>query len=130
MSRVKSKGMKPELEVRRLLHSLGYRFRLHRADLPGKPDLVFPSRKKVVFVNGCFWHSHPGCVRVRIPATNRSYWVSKLERNSARDAHNLVLLEEMGWVPFTVWECELQDLTEVKRRLVTFLGEHPFRINN
>ena len=123
MARVKSKGMKPELRVRRLLHGLGYRYRLHRADLPGRPDLVFPSRRKVVFVNGCFWHRHAGCPKVRIPATNRAYWVAKLERNHARDARNIARLDEQGWAVATVWECELQDLSTAAARLIDFLGQ-------
>ena len=121
MAQVKSKGMKPEMKVRRLLHGLGYRYRLHRKDLPGRPDLVFPSRRKVVFVNGCFWHKHAGCPRVRIPATNREYWVAKLERNHARDERNVALLEESGWATITVWECQLTDIEAVTERLVDFL---------
>ena len=123
MAQVKSKGMKPEMKVRRLLHGLGYRYRLHRADLPGRPDLVFPSRRKVVFVNGCFWHRHSGCAKVRIPATNRDYWVAKLERNYNRDKRNLALLEGSGWGVMTVWECQLRDLGDVTDRLVAFLEE-------
>ncbi len=121
MAQVKSKGMKPEMRVRRLLHGLGYRYRLHRSDLPGRPDLVFPSRKKIVFVNGCFWHHHRGCPRVRIPTTNRGYWVAKLERNRARDEHNLALLEESGWAVMTAWECQLRDMEATTERLVEFL---------
>ena len=121
MSQVKSKGMKPEMRVRRLLHGLGYRYRLHRSDLPGRPDLVFPSRRKVVFVNGCFWHYHRGCERVRIPATNQDYWVAKLERNRDRDERNLSILEESGWAVMTTWECELRDIDAVTERLVEFL---------
>lgn len=121
MAQVKSKDMKPEMMVRRLLHRLGYRYRLHRADLPGRPDLVFPSRRKVVFVNGCFWHNHAGCSHVRIPATNRDYWLSKLDRNKARDERNINLLKELGWAAITVWECQLRDLTATTERLVTFL---------
>ena len=121
MAQVKSKGMKPEMKVRRLLHGLGYRYRLHRSDLPGRPDLVFPSRQKVIFVNGCFWHYHRGCGRVRIPATNRDYWVGKLERNRDRDERNLSLLEDMGWSALTTWECELRDMETATRRLVEFL---------
>ena len=121
MAQVKSKGMKPEMRVRRLLHRLGYRYRLHRSDLPGRPDLVFPSRRKVVFVNGCFWHHHRGCERVRIPATNREYWVAKLERNRDRDERNLGLLEESGWKVMTAWECELRDMDAASERLVEFL---------
>ena len=122
MARVKSKGMKPEMQVRRLLHGLGYRYRLHRADLPGRPDLDFPSRRKVVFVNGCFWHRHEGCPRVRIPATNQDYWLAKLERNHARDVRNVTSLEEQGWAVLTVWECQLRDLPVVTEQIVAFLG--------
>ena len=121
MARVKSKGMKPEMAVRRLLHGLGYRYRLHKSDLPGKPDMAFPSRRKVVFVNGCFWHNHAGCPRVRIPATNREYWTAKLERNQARDERNLALLAEQGWAAMTVWECELRDMPTAAERLTEFL---------
>ena len=123
MAQVKSKGMKPEMHVRRLLHALGYRYRLHRKDLPGRPDLVFPSRRKVVFVNGCFWHKHRGCPRVRIPATNRDYWQTKLERNRVRDERNIALLQEDGWAVMTVWECQLRDLPAATDRLVAFLEQ-------
>ena len=126
MALVRSKGMKPEMKVRRLLHGLGYRYRLHRADLPGRPDLVFPSRRKVVFVNGCFWHRHDDCARVRIPATNRDYWLAKLERNHARDAKNTALLAEQGWEALTVWECQLHDVECLTDRLVTFLTDPPY----
>jgi DNA mismatch endonuclease (patch repair protein) len=121
MARVKSKGMKPEMTVRRLVHGLGYRYRLHRADLPGRPDLVFPARRKVLFVNGCFWHRHDGCPRVRIPATNRDYWLAKLESNYLRDTRNIRSLEEQGWDVLTVWECQLRDLPSSTKRLVSFL---------
>ena len=121
MAQVKSKGMKPEMRVRRLLHGLGYRYRLHRKDLPGRPDIVFSSRRKVVFVNGCFWHKHSGCPRVRIPATNRDYWQAKLERNRTRDERNIALLEESGWATITVWECQLIDIESVTERLTDFL---------
>lgn len=122
MARVRSKGMKPEMKVRRVLHGLGYRYRLHRDDLPGKPDLAFLSRRMVVFVNGCFWHSHCGCSRVRIPATNRKYWTDKLNKNRNRDEHNVRLLKESGWRVVVVWECQLRDMRAVTNRLVAFLG--------
>lgn len=121
MAQVKSKGTKPEMQVRRLLHRLGYRYRLHRADLPGRPDLVFASKLKVIFVNGCFWHHHLGCERAHIPATNRHYWLPKLKGNQSRDAKNIALLEMRGWAVETVWECELGDLETVAHRLVSFL---------
>ena len=123
MARIKSKGMKPEMRVRRLLHGLGYRYRLHKSDLPGRPDLVFASRRKVVFVNGCFWHFHSNCSHVRIPASNRDYWLTKLNRNRSRDERNLALLEENGWGVMTIWECELRDMVETEIRLTTFLDQ-------
>lgn len=122
MSKVKSKGTKPEVIVRRLLHGLGYRYRLHRTDLPGRPDLVFPSRRKIVFVNGCFWHNHLGCVNSHIPVDNREYWLSKLTRNRARDGRNLSLLKEDGWDVTTVWECQMKDMAMVTERLIEFLA--------
>ncbi len=121
MARVKSKDMKPEMRVRRLLHGLGYRYRLHSEGLPGRPDIVFSSRRKVIFVNGCFWHGHPGCDRVRIPSTNRDYWIRKLARNHERDTRNLALLEATGWTVMTVWECQLQDIAATTERLIGFL---------
>ena len=121
MARVKAKGMKPELRVRKLLHGLGYRYRLHRADLPGRPDLVFPARRKVVFVNGCFWHRHDNCSKVRLPATNRDYWQAKLERNYNRDRRNLALLREQGWAVMTIWECQLRNWAAVAAQLTAFL---------
>ena len=123
MSNIKSKGTKPEMLVRRLLHGLGYRYRLHRTDLPGRPDLVFPSRRKVVLVNGCFWHYHQGCVDAHIPAGNRDYWHSKLTRNRARDERNVASLEEQGWAVMTVWECQLRDMATTTGQLVGFLEQ-------
>lgn len=122
MAQVRSKDTKPELTVRRLIHGLGYRYRLHRKDLPGRPDLVFPSRRKVIFVNGCFWHNHANCAKVRTPETNREYWVSKLQRNSERDRKNLALLHESGWQTETVWECQLNDLDALAARIVEYLN--------
>jgi DNA mismatch endonuclease (patch repair protein) len=121
MAQVKSKGTKPEMKVRRLLHGMGYRYRLHRADLPGRPDLVFPSKRKVVFVNGCFWHHHAGCGRASVPSANRDFWLRKFRDNKARDAKNAALLETAEWKTVTVWECQLEDLHAVSSRLVAFL---------
>jgi DNA mismatch endonuclease (patch repair protein) len=95
MRAIRSTNMRPELAIRRLVHSLGYRFRLHQQDLPGRPDLVFASRRKIIFVNGCFWHSHD-CKSAHIPKSNRTYWIPKLKRNRARDRKNLQKLQEMG----------------------------------
>ncbi len=121
MSRVRSVDTSPELVVRRLSYALGYRHRLHRRDLPGTPDLVFPSRRKVIFVHGCFWHGH-GCSRDRTPATNRAYWNAKRRRNKARDHRDLAELCALGWKALLVWECELRDLVRLTRRIRRFLG--------
>jgi DNA mismatch endonuclease (patch repair protein) len=120
MRRIKSKGMKPELAVRRLVHNLGYRYRLHRKDLPGKPELVFGPARKAIFVHGCFWHGHddPACRDGRMPRSNESYWLPKLTRNRARDAASVASLEANGWHVLTVWECETRDAEVLKVRLL------------
>lgn len=107
MRAVKSRDTAPEMLVRKLAHRLGFRFRLHRADLPGKPDLVFPSRQAVIFVNGCFWHGHQCKRGARVPKTNKTYWTEKILRNAARDAANLRKLKNAGWRALTLWECEI-----------------------
>ena len=122
MAAVRSKGTKPEMIVRRSLHRLGYRYRLHRADLPGSPDLVFVSRRKALFVNGCFWHAHEGCARARVPESNRDFWSRKLERNRVRDIKSLQSLDELGWSVLTVWECELRDFDSALAKVLLFLG--------
>jgi DNA mismatch endonuclease (patch repair protein) len=122
MRRIRSKGMLPELAVRSMLHRLGYRFRLHRKDLPGKPDLVFASRRKVIFVHGCFWHSHQGCKTAHMPKSNLSYWKPKLERNQARDARNIKALRAAGWKPLVIWECEMKEASAVGARIRRFLA--------
>lgn len=121
MRRIKSKGMKPEMVVRRLVHGLGYCYRLHRKDLPGKPDLVFGPRRSVVFVHGCFWHQHD-CRDGRVPSSNREYWELKLARNVERDRKTRQELEAAGWRVLVVWECELGRLEDVGQRLRDFLG--------
>lgn len=108
MSRVRSKDTRPELLVRRLIHSAGFRYRLHVRDLPGRPDLVFSRRKKVIFVHGCFWHSHIGCQHARIPKSRTDFWLAKLGANKARDERNLRALDEAGWTVLVLWECELR----------------------
>jgi len=122
MARIRSKDMKPELVVRRLVHSLGYRYRLHRNDLPGKPDLVLGPRRKVIFVHGCFWHQHAGCREGRIPKSNQTYWQPKLARNVERDQRVQRELAEAGWTVIVVWECEISDLDTLKERISGFLG--------
>lgn len=108
MSRVRAKSSALEMTVRSEVHRMGLRFRLHRADLPGTPDLVFVSRRKVVFVHGCFWHQHSCRRGDRIPATNRRYWVPKLARNRERDAQARRALRKLGWEVLTIWECEIR----------------------
>lgn len=121
MRRIRSADMKPERQVRSLIHRLGYRFRLHAKDLPGKPDIVFRTRRKVVFVHGCFWHQHEGCADARTPKSNVPYWRSKLQRNSERDARVLNELSSAGWGTLVIWECEVHRVEELKRRISSFL---------
>ncbi len=124
MAQIRSKDMKPELIVRRLVHSLGYRYRLHRKDLPGKPDLAFGPSQKVIFVHGCFWHQHPDpkCLDGRAPKSNLAYWEPKLKRNLERDRQHTRALCDAGWNMLIVWECETKNLNSLRRRLVRFLG--------
>lgn len=108
MRSIRSTSMRPELIVRSLVHRLGFRFRLHRYDLPGRPDLVFISRRKIIQVHGCFWHQHTGCARSHIPNSKLDYWLPKLERNKRRDNEHLAQLKDLGWSVLVVWECELK----------------------
>jgi DNA mismatch endonuclease, patch repair protein len=108
MRRIRSKNTKPEVLLRSLLHNAGYRFRLHRKELPGKPDIVFVGRRKVIFVHGCFWHQHSECREGRLPGTRQEYWRPKLVRNVERHAAVVEQLRMLGWDVLTVWECELQ----------------------
>jgi DNA mismatch endonuclease (patch repair protein) len=121
MRAIRSRDTLPELAVRSLVHRLGYRFRLHRKDLPGKPDLVFPARRKVIFVHGCFWHAH-ACKSGLIPKSNREFWLPKLRLNKARDKKNEKALAQQGWGFLTVWQCELKNSSAVSRRVKQFLG--------
>ena len=121
MRRVRAKDTQPEITVRRLAHRLGYRFRLHRRDLPGSPDLVFPGRRAVIFVHGCFWHQHDCRRGARRPSSNASYWHPKLERNVERDAVAQERLNGMGWRVMVIWECETRDLDQLGRCLSLFL---------
>jgi DNA mismatch endonuclease (patch repair protein) len=121
MRRVRSTDTAPELAVRQLLFSLGFRYRLHYSKLPGKPDIVFPRRKKVIFVNGCFWHGH-NCKRGdRLPSTNVDYWQTKLASNKERDKNNYEKLNNQGFELMIVWECELKDMEALKKKLIRFL---------
>lgn len=121
MARVKSKDTKPEMRVRRAAHALGFRYRLHKADLPGKPDLVFAKRRKIIFVHGCFWHGHDCRAGRNRPATNLSYWNEKLLRNAERDCRNLRALLKAGWESLVIWECETRDEERLRKKLRRFL---------
>jgi DNA mismatch endonuclease (patch repair protein) len=122
MSRVRSKNTTPEMVVRRIAHGLGYRFRLHRANLPGTPDLVFASRRKVIFVHGCFWHRHPECPKASMPKSRIDFWSTKFAQNIERDAEHCRRLQELGWVPYTIWECETKEAEMVASKLASFLA--------
>jgi DNA mismatch endonuclease (patch repair protein) len=124
MRRIKSKDMKPEIFVRSLVHRMGFRFRLHQRDLPGKPDLVFANRRKVIFVHGCFWHGHddPKCLDSRTPRSNQNYWVSKLRRNKQRDSEQIAALKKAGWNVLVIWECETAKSSRLERRIAVFLN--------
>lgn len=124
MRRIKAKGMKPEMAVRRLVHGMGYRYRLHKKDLPGKPDLVFQSQKKTIFVHGCFWHQHDAgsCKITRKPKSNKGYWLAKLKRNVQRDKENQAALKAAGWRVLTVWECQTNNSNVLSERLADFLS--------
>jgi DNA mismatch endonuclease (patch repair protein) len=125
MARIGGKNTVPEITVRRLLHGLGYRFRLHPKNLPGKPDIVFPSRRKVIFVHGCFWHAH-GCRIGRPPKSRLDYWLPKLEANRQRDQAKAAELQTMGWTVFTVWQCETKKIDALAGSLVAFLDGKNF----
>lgn len=122
MARIGPKNTTPELATRKLLHRLGYRYRLHRKDLPGTPDICFPARRKAIFVHGCFWHRHEGCRRTTMPKVRTSFWEEKFRQNIERDYRKIVALRELGWNTLVVWECETKTLPILTRRLVDFLS--------
>lgn len=130
MRRIKSVDTKPELRLRKLVHSLGFRYRLHRKDLPGHPDLVFSSKRKVIFVHGCFWHQHENCIDGRTPRSRAEYWTPKLRRNVDRDQTALLRLSQMGWRALVIWECELggveamEKMEATVRNFLTEVSEH------
>ena len=121
MRRIRSRDTSPELIVRRLVHSLGFRYRLHSPQLPGKPDLVLTRLRKIIEVRGCFWHQHPGCIDSHIPKSRLDYWRPKLLRNQQRDVSNLAALRKLGWRVLVVWECETGHLAKLTRRITVFL---------
>lgn len=114
MSAIKGRDTKPEVLVRKLLHELGYRFRIQRKDLPGKPDIVLPKYKTAIFINGCFWHRHKGCKLASEPSTNRDFWEKKFAANVERDIRNYAALKEQGWNVLIIWECEVKEILRTK----------------
>lgn len=122
MSRIRSRDTKPELVVRRIAHRLGYRFRLHRKDLPGSPDIVFPRYQAIILVHGCFWHRHSGCKYAYTPKTRVRFWQAKFEGNVERDRRNEMALQRLGWRVLVIWECEISDLRVVESRIAAHLG--------
>ncbi len=123
MSKIRGTNTKPEILVRSLIHRLGYRFRLHRKELPGTPDLVFPGRRKVIFVNGCFWHWHQNCPEFRAPESRVEYWSAKFARNRRRDVENVRRLKNLGWRTLTIWECQLKRPERLEAKIIRFLGD-------
>jgi DNA mismatch endonuclease (patch repair protein) len=126
MGRVRSRDTSPELAVRRLLHALGYRYRLHARALPGRPDIVFSARRKVIFIHGCFWHQHLGCAGARVPKSNVAFWTEKFHANRARDKRAVDSLRAADWDVCVLWECELGDAAALARALGEFLGPVKF----
>lgn len=121
MSRIKGVNTEPEILVRQIAHSLGYRFRLHSNKLPGKPDLVFPIRKKIILVHGCFWHGHARCLRAALPSTNTAFWREKIMGNKARDIRVKRLLKRDGWQVLVIWLCQTKKIDQLTKRLTNFL---------
>lgn len=125
MSRVKSRDTTPEIAVRKAAFSLGLRFRLHTSKLPGRPDLIFPRWKKVIFVHGCFWHRHPGCRKATTPKSNEAFWEDKFRRNVDRDERVLHEISSLGWDPLVIWQCQTRSDKELKDRLISFFQIDP-----
>jgi DNA mismatch endonuclease (patch repair protein) len=122
MSHIKGKDTAPEKYVRKLLHALGMRFRLHRKDLPGKPDIVLPRRRKIIFVHGCFWHGHDGCRRAALPNSNADFWAAKVRRNKVRDQETQLALRRLRWKCLVIWQCEMKDEARLIALLQTFVN--------
>lgn len=122
MARIKRADTKPELVVRRLLHAVGYRFRLQWKAAPGRPDVAFPGRRRIIYIHGCFWHQHEGCRLSHVPNTRRAFWQEKFDRNRARDARQLEKAEAEGWEALVIWECETRDARLLLERMQAFLG--------
>ena len=122
MAGIRNKDTQPELRVRKIAHSLGYRYRLHRRDLPGSPDLAFPRLKKVILVHGCYWHRHPDCRYAYSPKSNTKFWQNKFRRNQERDRQTLSNLRSEGWDALVIWECETRDAAKLQARIAEHLG--------
>jgi DNA mismatch endonuclease (patch repair protein) len=123
MARIKGSNTRPEMMVRSIVHRMGFRFRIHRKDLPGRPDIVLPKHRKVIFVHGCFWHGHEGCPRSARPSSNQGFWDNKLSGNVERDKRNLFELEKLGWKTLVLWTCEVKDRQRLQEVLNRFLLE-------
>ena len=122
MSAIKSKNTKPEIKVRKVRHSMGYRFRLHRKDLPGSPDIVLPKYKTVIFVHGCFWHRHENCKYASTPKTRKEFWENKFNANKIRDQKKLKEIKNLGWKFIIIWECEARDIQSIEEKIKRFLN--------
>lgn len=122
MSRIRNRDTGPEMAVRRIVHGMGYRYRLHRRDVPGTPDLVFGPRRKVIFVHGCFWHRHENCRLARLPKSRLDFWEPKLEANRIRDERNQYELSRKDWDVLVIWECEIEQESQLRQRIREFLG--------
>lgn len=123
MSRIKPQNTQPEKIVRSIVHQMGYRFRIHKTDLPGKPDIVLPKYRKIIFVNGCFWHGHKNCLRAKLPKSNNEFWLKKIEDNKRRDINNIEALRKLGWDVLVIWQCEIKNQIEIQQRLKIFLNK-------
>lgn len=121
MSNIRSKNTSPEIQVRKLIFSMGYRYRLHRKDLPGCPDIVFPGRKKVIFIHGCFWHGHQNCKASTLPETHKEFWKNKINSNQERDGKNINELENLNWKVLVVWQCEIKNISYIAEKINSFL---------
>ncbi len=130
MRAVKSRNTSPEMKVRALLRAIAPGYRVHRAELPGKPDIAYVGRKRAIFVHGCFWHGHDCARGARVPKANAAYWRAKIDRNRDRDGRNLESLQALGWRAMVVWECELKDEAALRARLAAFLDDQGMRIVN
>lgn len=124
MSRIRGKNTKPEIAVRSLLHKLGFRFRLHRKDLPGTPDIVLPKYNTVIFIHGCFWHGHKGCPKAKRPTSNEQFWNKKLDKTIERDRKNQTELKKLEWRVLVIWSCEVRNPDTLKHKLITFLTDN------